>query len=209
MLKRLVAVLSMICISSMAGLAGAQELKSSAGSTERAIFAGGCFWCMEAPFDKIPGVHKVTVGYTGGTKANPTYKEVSAGKTGHTEAVELVFDPQVVSYKKLLHIFWRQIDPTTPDAQFCDRGSQYRSGIFYLSEDQRKAAEESKEVLQKKAAFKGKIVTEITKAGPFYAAEEYHQQYYKKNPIRYKYYRYSCGRDKVLDSLWGADREKS
>ncbi len=163
---------------------------------------------MEAPFDKIPGVLEVTVGYTGGTKENPTYKEVSAGRTGHAEAVELVFDPKRVSYEKLVHIFWRQIDPTTPNAQFCDHGSQYRSGIFYVNEDQRKVAEASKEELQKSGRFKGRIVTEITKAGRFYAAEDYHQQYYKKNPLRYKYYRYRCGRDKVLDSLWGSSREK-
>jgi peptide-methionine (S)-S-oxide reductase len=205
MLKHLVAGIYMLC---MWGIAGAQETKLTAAPTERAIFAGGCFWCMEAPFDKIPGVLTVTVGYTGGTKENPTYSEVSAGRTGHTEAVELVFDPKQVSYKKLLHVFWRQIDPTTPNAQFCDRGSQYRSGIFYVNEDQRKAAEASKDELQKTGPLKGRIVTEITKAGRFYAAEEYHQQYYKKNPVRYKYYRYSCGRDKVLDSLWGSDREK-
>lgn len=208
MLKHLITGIYVLGILGSDGQAGAQENKPSDAPTERAIFAGGCFWCMEAPFDKIPGVLSVTVGYTGGTKENPTYDEVSAGGTGHTESVELVFDPKRVSYEKLLHIFWRQIDPTTPNAQFCDRGNQYRSGIFYLSEDQRKAAEASKEELQKTGPFKGRIVTEITKAGRFYVAEEYHQQYYKKNPIRYKYYRYSCGRDKVLDSLWGPDREK-
>jgi len=208
MLKQLVAGIVMLCIAGITGQAGAQDTKASAPPTERAIFAGGCFWCMEAPFDKIPGVLAVKVGYIGGTKENPTYEEVSAGKTGHTEAVELVFDPKKVSYQKLLHVFWRQIDPTTPDAQFCDRGSQYRSGIFYVNEEQRKAAEASKEELQKTGPFKSKIVTEITKAGRFYLGEEYHQQYYKKNPVRYKYYRHSCGRDKVLDSFWGADREK-
>ncbi|MDQ3234271.1 MAG: peptide-methionine (S)-S-oxide reductase MsrA [Pseudobdellovibrionaceae bacterium] len=208
MLKSWFAHIAMLCILAVAGHAGAQGTPAAAPPTERAVFAGGCFWCMEAPFDKIPGVLAVTVGYIGGTKDNPTYEEVSAGRTGHTEAVELVFDPKLVSYKKLLHVFWRQIDPTTPDAQFCDRGSQYRSGIFYLNEEQRKDAEASKDELQKTGPFKGKIVTEITKAGRFYVAEDYHQHYYKKNPIRYKYYRSSCGRDKVLDSFWGSGRDK-
>ncbi len=208
MLKQWVAGIFMLCFVSITGPAGAQEAKAPAAPTERAVFAGGCFWCMEAPFDKIPGVLSVKVGYVGGTKENPTYEEVSAGKTGHAEAVELVYDPKQVSYKKLLHVFWRQINPTTPDAQFCDHGNQYRSGIFYVSEDQRIAAEASKEELQKTGPFKSKIVTEITKAGRFYVGEEYHQQYYKKNPIRYKYYRTSCGRDKVLDSYWGTNRDK-
>ncbi len=205
MLKHWIAAL-LFCLGSLTGQARAQDAKTI--PTERAIFAGGCFWCMEAPFDKIPGVLSVKVGYIGGTKVNPTYEEVSAGNTGHAEAVELIYDPKLVSYQKLLHVFWRQIDPTTANAQFCDRGSQYRSGIFYVNEEQKKAAEASKDALQKSGPFKSKIVTEITKAGPFYIGEEYHQQYYKKNPIRYKYYRASCGRDKVLDSFWGADREK-
>ncbi len=172
--------------------------------TELATFAGGCFWCMEAPVDSIKGVKSVTPGYTGGKTANPTYAEVSAGGSGHAEVVQIVFDPKVVSYEKLLEVFWRQIDPFRADAQFCDQGSQYRSGIFYENEAQKKLAEASKEALNKLPKFKGKIVTEITAASKFYPAEDYHQQYYKKNPVRYKYYRFSCGRDKRLEEIWGA-----
>ncbi len=183
--------------------------KSAApAATETAIFAGGCFWCMEAPFDQLKGVKETTSGYIGGKTANPTYEQVSAGSTGHTEAVRVVYDPQQVSYEKLLQVFWREIDPLTPNAQFCDQGSQYRSGIFYTSEGQKKLAEASKEELDKSGRFKSKIVTEITAASPFYVAEEYHQNYYVKNPIRYKYYRGSCGRDKALDQIWGKDRSK-
>jgi peptide-methionine (S)-S-oxide reductase len=173
------------------------------GKQEVATFAGGCFWCMEAPFDKLPGVISVTVGYTGGKVKNPTYEQVSAGGTGHAESVQIVFDPGKISYGKLLDIFWHNIDPTVKDRQFCDIGSQYRSAIFYHGEEQRKIAEKSKEELEKTKPFKGPIVTEITPASEFYPAEEYHQHYYKKNPIRYKYYRYGCGRDQRLEQLWG------
>ena len=178
----------------------------AADSTEdRAVatFAGGCFWCMEPPFDAIDGVVSTTSGYIGGHVKNPTYKEVSAGRTGHTEAVQIVYDPTRISYDELLEVFWRNIDPTTADRQFCDRGSQYRSGIFYHDEAQRLAAEASKSRLDRTKPFPEAIVTEITEAGTFYPAEEYHQDYYKKNPIRYKYYRFGCGRDKRLEELWG------
>lgn len=176
--------------------------------TEMAIFGGGCFWCMEAPFDSLPGVKEVLPGYTGGTRANPTYEEVSSGSSGHVEVVRIVFDPKVITYAQLLEVFWHQIDPLTPNAQFCDKGSQYRSAIFYTNEEQKKAAEASRTALEKSGVLKGKIVTELGAASPFYTAEEYHRQYYKKNPIRYAYYRKSCGRDAALDKIWGKDRKK-
>jgi peptide-methionine (S)-S-oxide reductase len=168
-----------------------------------AIFAGGCFWCMEPPFDKLPGVVSTTSGYIGGRTKNPTYEQVSAGTTGHTEAVQIVYDPAKVSYQKLLEVFWRNIDPTTPNAQFCDHGSQYRSGIFYLGEEQQRLASASRQTLERSKPFREPIVTEITAATTFYAAEDYHQDYYKKNPLRYKFYRANCGRDNRLEQLWG------
>ena len=171
--------------------------------TAVATFAGGCFWCMEGPFDVLDGVISTTSGYTGGTKKDPTYQEVSAGRTGHTEAVQIVYDPAKVTYEKLLDVFWRNIDPTVANRQFCDSGSQYRSGIFYHSDVQKKAADASKLALDKSKPFKGAIVTEITAATEFYAAEEYHQDYYLKNPVRYRYYRQGCGRDARLKELWG------
>ena len=177
--------------------------ETAAGKLEKATFAGGCFWCMEGPFDKLPGVISVTSGYTGGTVKNPTYKQVSAGGTGHAEAVQIVYDPTGIGYSKLLDVFWRNTDPTVIDRQFCDVGSQYRTGIFYHTEEQRLLALKSKEALEKSKPFKGPIVTEVTKAGEFYPAEEYHQHYYKKNPIRYRYYRNACGRDQRLKELWG------
>jgi len=173
------------------------------GKFEKATFAGGCFWCMEAPFDKLPGVVSVTSGYTGGNMKNPTYKQVSAGGTGHAEAVQVVYDPTRIGYTKLLDVFWHNTDPTVIDRQFCDVGSQYRTGIFYHSEEQRLLALKSKEALENSKPFKGPIVTEVTEAGEFYPAEEYHQHYYKKNPIRYRYYRNGCGRDQRLKELWG------
>jgi len=171
--------------------------------TETAIFAGGCFWCMEHPFDELPGVISTTSGYIGGDKENPTYQEVSAGSTGHTEAVEVVFNPVLVSYEQLLEVYWRNSDPTTANRQFCDVGTQYRPGIFYRDQQQRLTAEASKAALQKNKIFAEDVVTEITAATRFWPAEEYHQDYYLKNPIRYKYYRYGCGRDKRLEQLWG------
>ena len=173
------------------------------GETEYATFAGGCFWCIEADFEKIEGVVSVTSGYTGGTVANPTYKQVSAGKTGHTEAVRVVYDPHVVSYEELLTVFWHNIDPTVSDRQFCDVGRQYRSGIFYHDDAQREAAEQSRTELEKTKPFANPIVTEITAATAFYPAEAYHQDYSKKNPLRYAYYRKVCGRDRRLTELWG------
>ena len=179
------------------------NVNAADSSTELATFAGGCFWCMEPPFDKLDGVISTTSGYTGGHKANPTYKQVSAGSTGHTEAIQIEYDPTKVSYEKLLAVFWKNIDPTTADRQFCDHGSQYRSGIFYHDESQKNAAEKSLQELQQTKPFDDPIVTEITAATVFYPAEEYHQDYYRKNPLRYKYYRYACGRDQRLEKLWG------
>ena len=168
-----------------------------------ATFAGGCFWCMEPPYDKLPGVSATISGYIGGRKVNPTYQEVSAGTTGHTEAVQVIYDPKKVSYEKLLEVFWVNVDPTVKDRQFCDSGSQYRTGIFYHDEAQRKAAEASRAVLEKSKPFKDPIVTPIEMAGVFYPAEDYHQDYYLKNPVRYKFYRGGCGRDARLRELWG------
>jgi peptide-methionine (S)-S-oxide reductase len=176
----------------------------AAGNLEKATFAGGCFWCMEHPFDALPGVQSVTSGYTGGQKVNPTYKEVSAGGTGHAEAVQIVYDPSKITYGKLLDVFWHNIDPTTKDRQFCDSGHQYRSAIFYHTEEQHKEALQSKAELEKTKPFKEPVATEIDPAGVFYPAEEYHQHYYKKNPIRYWYYRNGCGRDRRLKELWGS-----
>lgn len=170
---------------------------------QKATFAGGCFWCMEHPFDELPGVVSVTSGYTGGHKKNPTYEEVSAGGTGHAEAVQVVYIPSKISYEKLLSRFWHNIDPTVKDRQFCDVGNQYRSAIFYHGEEQRRLALQSKKAIEATKRFKEPIMTEIVAATEFYPAEEYHQQYYKKNPIRYKYYRLSCGRDNRLKELWG------
>ena len=173
----------------------------------KAVFAGGCFWCMEPPYDKLDGVVSTTSGYIGGQKKNPTYEEVSSGRTGHTEAVEVVYDPQKVSYQKLLDVFWRNIDPTVKDQQFCDVGTQYRSGIFYRDDEQRRLAEASKAALEKSKPFKGAIATEITRATEFYPAEDYHQDYYLKNPVRYKFYVNGCGRYARLKQLWGAAPE--
>lgn len=180
-----------------------QSVRAEAMKEETAIFAGGCFWCTESDFDKVAGVQSTTSGYIGGHKDNPTYKQVSAGSTGHTEAVKVVYDPNQVSYAELLEKFWRSIDPTVKDAQFCDHGSQYRSGIFYLNDVQRQQAEASKMALEKNKPFKQAIVTEITQATQFYAAEKYHQDYHTRNPLRYKYYRWGCGRDQRLEELWG------
>jgi len=173
------------------------------GETGYATFAGGCFWCIEADFEKIEGVVAVTSGYTGGTAEDPSYKQVSAGGTGHTEAVRVVFDPEVVSYRDLLEVFWHNIDPTVADRQFCDVGSQYRSGIFYHDEAQREAAERSRAELERSKPFPEPVVTEITAAPAFYPAEAYHQDYYKKNKLRYSYYRKGCERDRRLAELWG------
>lgn len=166
----------------------------------KATFAGGCFWCMEPPYDKLEGVISTTSGYIGGQKENPTYKEVSAGGTGHAEAVQVVYDPTQVSYEQLLDVFWKNIDPTVEDQQFCDHGDQYRTAIFYHSDEQKQLAEASKSPFTERF---DNIYTEIVSASTFYPAEEYHQDYYQKNPIRYKFYRTACGRDARLKELWG------
>ena len=181
---------------------GQKKPLHSGGNLEKATFAGGCFWCMEPPFEKLDGVREVISGYTGGSKVNPTYEEVSAGATGHLESVEVIFDPSVISYDKLLDVFWKNIDPTDPGGQFVDRGGQYRSAIFFHSEEQKKLAETSKQKLAASGIFHKPIVTEIIPAATFYKAEDYHQDYYKKNPIRYKYYRYNSGRDQFLEKTW-------
>jgi peptide-methionine (S)-S-oxide reductase len=172
-----------------------------------ATFAGGCFWCTEADFDKVPGVLSTTSGYTGGKIANPTYEQVSAGGTGHAEAVEIVYDPGQVSYDELLSYYWRHVDPTVKSRQFCDVGDQYRTAIFVHDDEQQKLAEASKKKIE--AQLKQPIYTEIVSAGPFYKAEDYHQDFYQKNPIKYKFYRWNCGRDQRLEQLWGARKEDS
>jgi peptide-methionine (S)-S-oxide reductase len=168
-----------------------------------ATFAGGCFWCMEPPFDELEGVVATISGYTGGTVPNPGYEEVSAGGTGHAEVVRIVYDPAHVSYARLLEVFWHNIDPVTANRQFCDGGEQYRSAIFVHDEAQARAAEASRDALEKSGRLAGRIVTEIVTASAFYPAEEYHQDYYRKNPVRYKFYRFNCGRDERLRELWG------
>jgi peptide-methionine (S)-S-oxide reductase len=174
-------------------------------SLKKATFAGGCFWCMEPPFDKLEGVISTVSGYTGGHTERPTYEQVSNGGTGHAEAVEVIYDPAKVTYARLLEIFWRNIDPTVVNRQFCDVGDQYRTAIFYHDDEQKRLAEDSKRALEQSPRFGGKIATQIAPATAFYPAEEYHQDYYKKNPVRYKYYRFSCGRDERLEELWGED----
>ena len=170
---------------------------------QTATFAGGCFWCMEGPFDRLDGVISTTSGYTGGHKDNPTYKEVSSGGTGHAEAVQIVYDPAKISYGELLNVFWHNIDPTNANGQFCDRGNQYRSEIFYANAEQEKLARQSLAALNETKPFDAPVVTTVSPAGTFYPAEDYHQDYYQKNPVRYKFYRYGCGRDKRLEELWG------
>lgn len=170
---------------------------------EKATFAGGCFWCMEPPFEQLEGVTDVTSGYTGGTKANPTYEDVSAGATGHTEAVVVTYDPAKISYEKLLEVFWRNVDPTQEDGQFADRGTQYRTAIFYHNEEQKRLAEKSKSDLIASKIFTTPIVTTIEPASQFYPAEDYHQDYHKKNPLRYKAYRTGSGREGFLQKTWG------
>jgi peptide-methionine (S)-S-oxide reductase len=191
-----IAIAAALCLAFAASAAG-----QGASQQQTATFAGGCFWCVEADFDKVPGVISTTSGYTGGQVANPSYEQVSHGGTGHAEAVEIAFDPAKVSYQKLLDVFWHNIDPLAKDAQFCDHGNQYRSAIFYHGEEQRRLAEASKAEVAKR--FEQPIATEIVPAGPFYKAEDYHQDYYMKNPVRYKFYRFNCRRDARLEALWG------
>jgi len=189
-----------VFVGSKAIAADAPTAKS--GASASAIFAGGCFWCTESDFEKLPGVIAAESGYTAGKKSNPTYEQVSAGGTGHTEAVRVTYDPAKVRYSELVEYFWHTIDPTVKDRQFCDSGSQYRSGIYWQNEAERKIAESSRDALLASGKFK-EIHTEIIAATTFYPAEEYHQDYYKKNPVRYTYYRHGCGRDKRLEELWG------
>lgn len=184
-------------------LLGASTVRASEPVTAKATFAGGCFWCVEADFDKVPGVISTTSGYTGGRVADPSYEQVASKQTGHAEAVEIVFDPTKVSYEELLTHFWHSIDPTTRDRQFCDVGSPYRTAIFTHGSEQLEAAKASLAALRADKPFPEPIVTEIESAGAFYPAESYHQNYYLENPIRYRYYRTTCGRDSRLRELWG------
>lgn len=196
--------LSLVTVIFFAGLVMlAHSSFSLAAQQEIATFAGGCFWCMEPPYEKMPGVISVVSGYTGGTKSNPTYEEVSAGGTGHYEVVRITYDPGKISYDRLLDIFWRNIDPTDGKGQFCDVGDQYRAAIFYHGQAQKKAAEASKRALERTKTFKEPVVTEIRPATRFFPAEEYHQDYHRENPLRYKFYRQRCGRDHRLEQLWG------
>jgi peptide methionine sulfoxide reductase msrA/msrB len=211
-MKILLIISTLILVMSLGGkpqvvLGAETKMKSEGEATRIATFAGGCFWCVEADFEKLPGVVKAISGYTGGHKENPTYKEVSSGTTGHVEAVQVYYDPSKVSYDQLLDYFWRHIDPTDGGGSFVDRGSQYRSIIFYQNEEERRLAEKSKEALGKSGRFDKPIVTEIQKLTKFYEAEEYHQDYYKKNPLRYKYYRHGSGRDQFLEKVWGREKE--
>jgi peptide-methionine (S)-S-oxide reductase len=201
MKRTLASVLFGVTLCSTA-IAADSPVRPSGAAT--AVFAGGCFWCIEADFEKLPGVFDAESGYAGGTQKNPTYEQVSAGGTGHTEVVRVYYDPKKVSYQTLVDYFWRHIDPTVKDRQFCDGGSQYRSAILYQNDSEKIAAEASKAALEKSGRF-GKIYTEIIPVGTFYSAEDYHQDYYKKNPIRYKYYRTACGRDARVKELWGKD----
>ena len=185
--------------------AGAQAPKAPPAGSAVATFAGGCFWCMEPPYDKLDGVISTTSGYMGGTVKKPTYEQVSSGSTGHAEVVQVVYDPKKVSYEKLLEVFWKNIDPTVKDRQFCDVGTQYRTAIFVHTDEQRAAAEKSKAQLATSKPFKDPIVTPVVAATEFWPAEDYHQDYYVKNPTRYNYYRTGCGRDARLKSLWGSD----
>lgn len=176
---------------------------SSTVTKAKAYFAGGCFWCMEEAFEQVEGVLWVFSGYMGGNVANPTYEQVSGGRTGHAEAVEVTYDPEKVTYQQLLDAFWGNVDPLTPNAQFCDHGSQYRSAVFYSTDEEKQLAEASKAAIENAKNFPSPIVTELVPAATFYQAEDYHQDYYKKNPFRYKYYKYNCGRAKRLQALWG------
>ena len=196
-------ILAAIAALAFAGMAQAATTVNVPAGHAVATFAGGCFWCMEPPYDRLPGVDATISGYTGGRTANPTYEQVSSGSTGHAESVAVVYDPKKITYEKLLDVFWHNVDPTVRDQQFCDHGTQYRTAIFYANEEQRKAAEASKAALEKSKPFKEPIVTQIVMASTFYPAEDYHQDYYMKNPVRYNLYRSGCGRDARLKQLWG------
>ena len=199
-----VLVTAALTLACEAGLAVAADTRAAAPAVlEHATFAGGCFWCMEPPFESLPGVRSVTSGFSGGPEKNPTYPQVSSGLTGHAESIDIVFDPGVISYERLLDVYWHNIDPTQKGGQFCDRGSQYRSAIFYRTPQQKAAAERSRDTITHSKRLKAPIVTEIVGFRAFYPAEDYHQDYYKKNPADYAAYRKGCGRDDRLRSIWG------
>ena len=204
-MKRLVApailTLAMFLIGAWSVQSTSQTV--AAANLGKAYFAGGCFWSMELAFEKVEGVLSVTSGFMGGTVANPSYEEVSAGRTGHAESIEVVYDPAKVSYQKLLDAFWHNIDPTTPNAQFCDYGNEYRTAVFFQTDEEKRLSEASKLAIEQSKRFNEPIVTQIVMASQFYPAEEYHQDFYKKNPVRYKFYQYNCGRAKRLEKLWG------
>jgi peptide-methionine (S)-S-oxide reductase len=197
-----------MCVGLLAVLAISTVERWAAAATEpaasTAYFAGGCFWCMEEAFEKVDGVLEVVSGYMGGHVKTPSYEDVSSGRTGHAESVQVRYDPSKVTYTQLLEAFWKNVDPLTPDAQFCDHGSQYRAAIFYGNDEERKRAEDSKRGIEQSKQFTSPIVTQIVAATEFFPAEEYHQDFYKKNPVRYKYYKFSCGRAQRLASLWGS-----
>jgi peptide-methionine (S)-S-oxide reductase len=205
MKPRIIPALAAAAMALAAGAAVAQQDSATMPEDGHAVatFAGGCFWCMEPPFDELDGVLSTISGYTGGSTVDPTYQEVSAGGTGHAEVVQVTYDPAKVTYEQLLDVFWPNIDPLDAGGQFCDRGDSYRTGIFVHGEEQRRLAEESKQALVDSHRFAQPIVTEIVEAGPFYPAEDYHQDYYQTNPVRYKFYRWNCGRDQRLTELWG------
>ena len=203
MLSFSLALLTVGACSSASSQAGTRQAPPLAAGQAEAIFAGGCFWCMEGPFEAIDGVLSVSSGYTGGPSRAPTYEQVSRGGTGHAEAVRVVFDPARVTYARLLEVFWRHVDPTQRDGQFCDHGDQYRTGIFVVSAEQRRLAEASRERIRRRLS--APVVTEIVDAQPFWLAEDYHQDFYRTNPVRYQSYRAGCGRDRRLRELWGSD----
>lgn len=197
---RRLALIASLCIT---------PVMSHGADTAKATFGGGCFWCMEPPFDKLDGVISTISGYAGGHVENPTYEQVSAGGTGHVEVVQVTYDPGRITYEKLLEVYWPETDPTDPDGQFCDQGSSYRPVIFYHDEEQKRQAEASKAELEENKPFEGSVTTQIEPLNDsFYPAEDYHQNYYQENPVRYKFYRYGCGRDAKLEELWGKDKEK-
>lgn len=208
-MRRAIALFAVLLTAALAWAAPPQTgssttpVPSTPQKQEVAVFAGGCFWCMQPAFDKVPGVISTLVGYTGGHTQNPRYEDVETGDTGHAESIRVLYDPTQVSYSQLLDVFWHNVDPLAKDRQFCDSGNQYRSAIFYVSDYQKKLAELSKQKVQ--ARFKDPVQTQIVPASPFYAAEDYHQKYYEKNPVRYHFYRWNCGRDDRLKELWGKD----
>jgi peptide-methionine (S)-S-oxide reductase len=203
MIRRRLLLICALIVASLGPAGSPQAAVTDTVSPAKAYFAGGCFWCMEEAFEKVEGVLAVVSGYMGGSVADPTYEQVSAGQTGHAESIEVTYDPATVSYRRLLDAFWRNVDPVTANAQFCDHGPQYRAAVFYVSEEERRLAEQSKTAVEQSKRFSQPVVTQIAKASTFYPAEEYHQDFYKKNPIRYKYYKFTCGRAQRLESLWG------